>query len=112
MGKITGITVNLIQLTETGTDPFGAPIYAETSVPVENVLIGEPTTDEITDSTEVYGKRIAYMLGIPKGDQHDWTDTFVEFFGERFRTFGFPIQGIEQNIPLKWHKKVRVERYG
>jgi hypothetical protein len=35
----------------------------------------------------------------------------VEFFGQRFRTIGFPTQGIEELIPLAWNKKVKVERY-
>lgn len=52
------------------------------------------------------------MLGIPKGDLHHWEDSTVEFFGQKYKTFGFTIEGIEANIPLAWHKKVRVERYG
>ena len=55
---------------------------------------------------------LEYMLGIPKGDTHNWEDTIVEFWGGRYRTFGMTIQGIEANIPTPWHKKVRVERDG
>ena len=74
------------------------------------MLVGEPTTDDITSSISLYGKRIQYMLGLPKGDAHVWTDTEVEIFGETYRTFGDMIQGIEANVPTPWHKKVRVER--
>ena len=59
----------------------------------------------------ISGKRIAYTLAVPKGDTHDWTDTEVEFFGMKFKTVGIPTQGIEENIPLLWNKKVQVERY-
>jgi len=65
---------------------------------VGNVLIGEPSAD---------GK--SYTLGIPKGDQNTWTDRKLGFFGRTFRTIGLPAQGIEANIPLSWHKKVKAE---
>ena len=107
-----GITITLYNRTQTGTDEFNAPIYTETAEQIENVLIGEPSTDDITDTLTLYGKRLAYTLGIPKGDTHTWTDLTVEFFGERFRTIGEPTMGIEHLIPLSWNKKVKVERYG
>lgn len=107
-----GITITLYNRTQTGTDEFNAPIYTETAEQIENVLIGEPSTDDITDTLTLYGKRLAYTLGIPKGDTHTWTDRTVEFFGERFRTIGEPTMGIEHLIPMSWNKKVKVERYG
>lgn len=106
-----GAAVVLYERTQTGTDAFNDPVYALTPVTVENVLVGQPTTDEITSSIDLYGKKIEYMLGIPKGDAHDWEDTTVEIFGKKFRTFGATIQGIEENVPTPWHKKVRVCRY-
>jgi hypothetical protein len=51
-------------------------------------------------------------LGIPKGDDHDWNDTEVFIWGEKFRTIGFPETGIQENIPLRWGQNVKVERYG
>lgn len=116
MGKIKGDTVILYEETQTGTLPTGEPIVETTPVAVENVLVGEPTTDDITSSTQLYGKVIRYMLGIPKGDTHDWKDKRVDWTdanGEthRLKTFGFPITGIEANIPMSWHKKVRCEAY-
>ena len=65
---IKGTTVLLYEQTKTGEDPFGAPIYTEKAVSVPDVLIGEPSTDDITTSTQLYGKTIRFMLGIPKGD--------------------------------------------
>ena len=110
--RIKGITVTLIEKTKIGQDPFGAPIYQENFLPISNVLIGEPDTQAITDELNLTGKKIAYVLAIPKEDEHEWEDTFVEFFGERFRTIGKTMQGIEENIKLPWTKKVKVERYG
>lgn len=107
-----GVTVYLHVKTESGVDEFGAPIYINEIVPVDNVLIGEPSSDQAIQELNLYGKRLAYVLAIPKGDEHVWTDTEVEFFGETFRTYGEPTQGIDALIPLSWNKKVRVERYG
>ena len=106
-----GINIILYDKQKTGEDAFGKPIYAETPVTVENVLVGEPTSDEVTDALNLYGKHVAYTLAIPKGDENTWTDRMVEFFGERFRVIGHPTQGIDHLIPLAWNKKVRVEHY-
>ena len=106
-----GITVTLTKKTVSGTDPFGQPTYTETFENVDDVLVGEPSTDDINNALTLYGKRVSYTLAIPKGDTHTWKDQRVEFFGEKFMCVGFPIEGIEANIPLRWHKKVRVVRY-
>ena len=105
-----GVTVTLYEKTQTGVDGLNNPVYSVQPVQVENVLVGEPTTDDITSSISLYGKQLRYMLGLPKGDQHVWTDTEVEIWGGRYRTFGMTIQGIEANVPTPWHHKVRVER--
>ena len=34
-----------------------------------------------------------------------------EPFAGTYRTIGFATAGIEANIPLKWNRKVKVERY-
>ena len=119
MARLQGTTVILYSEVQTGTDPFGAPIVEEEPIEVENVLVGEPSTDDITTSTQMYGKTIQYMLGIPKGDTHDWMDkkvSWTDAYGNTHtvKTFGFPITGIEANIPaqLPWHMKVRCEAYG
>lgn len=76
---------------------------------VGNVLIGEPSSAGYADGAEESGGLLAYTLAIPKGDTHDWQDKKVEFFGQIFRTVGYPIQGIEENIPLDWNMKIRAE---
>lgn len=111
MARIQGVTIQLYEKTESGKDAFNRPIYTETITDVDNVLIGEPSTEDIADTLNLTGKRLAYTLAIPKGDTHTWTDRKVGFFGEVFRTIGNPTQGIEANIPLSWNKKVKVERY-
>ena len=109
---IKGTTVQLMVDTVTGEDPFGAPIVEKVPVDIPDVLVGQPTTDDITASVQMYGKKIEYILGIPKGDTHDWTDATVLIWGEPYRTVGYPQTGIQENIPLRWGQNVKVERYG
>lgn len=76
---------------------------------IGNVLVGEPSSAGFADNVESVGSQLAYALAVPKGDTHDWQDKKVEFFGQIFRTVGYPIQGIDENIPLDWNKKIRAE---
>lgn len=111
MARIKGIKVVLVNLKEIGHDPFGAPITEEVETVVENVIVSPTTTDDIVDAQNLYGKKAVYTLGIPKGDTNNWEDAKVRFFGKTFRTFGLPLEGIEEMIPLDWNKKVMVEIY-
>lgn len=85
--KIKGITVELIQKIVTGEDPFGAPIYTDKPILVENVLIAPASSDDIINSQNLYGKKAVYMLGIPKGDTNVWEGNEVKFFNQTFRVF-------------------------
>ena len=109
---IKGLTVILYEKTAAGVDDFNKTIYAEKAVRIENVLVAPATSTDVVESTNLYGKKAVYTLAIPKGDRHIWEDRRVDFFGESWRVIGFPTEGIEENIPLSWNKKVMVERYG
>jgi len=118
MSIIKGIDVTLynkVQQTDQQGNPvfdaFGMPVYTETPVTVRNVLVGQPTSEDVVNEMSLYGKRCAYVLGIPKGDTHEWRDRKISFNGENFKTYGLPIKGIESMVPLDWNKKVMVERY-
>lgn len=109
---IRGIDVILYRKQQNGEDAFGAPVFEEKPEAVHNVLVGEPTAEDLVNELQLYGKRLAYTLALPKGDTHDWHDVTVEFFGQRFRTYGDVTEGIEAMIPLRWNRKVKVERDG
>lgn len=108
---LKGIDVTLFTKKKVGEDGFKAPVYEETEEVVHNVLIGEPSAEEIADELQLNGRHLAYTLALPKGDAHDWKDVHVRFFEQDFRTYGAVVQGIETLIPLCWNKKVKVERY-
>lgn len=108
---IKGIDIILYEKKQVGEDAFNAPIYEEKQVKVSNVLVGEPSEQEIVDTMNFYGKKAIYTLSIPKGDLHDWMNKTVEFFGRKWKTIGFPIEYMENMTPLDWNKRVRVEAY-
>ena len=111
MTMIKGITVILVDKISDGVDPFGTPIYRDAEIPLDNVLVSPSTSDDMVNQLNLTGKKAVYTLAIPKGDENDWEDKEVRFFGQTWRTFGFVTQGIEHLIPLDWNKKVMVERY-
>lgn len=106
-----GITVILYEETQTGEDSFHSAVYSETPVEVHDVLAAPASSSEVVDSVNMYGKKAVYTLAIPKGDTHDWENKKIEFFGRVWKSFGIPTEGIDANIPLRWNKKVMVERY-
>lgn len=109
---IKGISILLYEPTKVGTDAFGADVYMDVPVTVGNVLIAPVSTEDIISDLQMYGKRAAYELCIPKDDEHTWEDRTVEFFGTKWRTFGFSEYYLPDLIPLEWNRKVKVERYG
>lgn len=108
---IKGETVVLIEKTEMGKNLIGEPIVVSQEAEVENVLVGTPSTDAAIEDLNIYGKRIAYVLGIPKGDTHNWKDAEIIIKGQRFRSYGFPLTQTEENVPGPWNTQVKVEAY-
>ena len=107
-----GMTITLYDRVETGKDPLNKPIYSETPVAIDNVLIAPSSVVEVLDPNNLNGRRGDYVMAIPKGDTHEWTSgKKVNFLGKDWRIIDMPEEGIEWLIPLSWNKKVRVERY-
>lgn len=111
VSAIKGTTVKLIVKSQNGEDDFGHPIFTETEVDVDNVLIEPASNEAIVSELEVNGKHIAYILHIPKSDAHTWKDTTVKFYGQTFKTYGDCLVYDENLTPLSWNKKVKVECY-
>lgn len=108
---LKGITVTLISKQQTGTDPFGSPIYSDVEVNVDNVLVAPTSSDDVVNQQSLTGRKAVYTLAIPKGNTHNWENVEVLFFNQRWKTFGIPTEGVDELIPLSWNKKVMVERY-
>lgn len=108
------VTVKIMKKVAGQPDPFGQPTYTDQEIDVPGVLVGEPSSDDITNALAMHGAKLAYTLAIPKGDANDWKDTTVILsgpFAGTYHTVGLPTAGIDENIPLRWNKKVHLERY-
>lgn len=110
MSYIHGIDVLLYEKTITGYDDFNAPIEDIVKTTIPNVLVYPASANDVTDALNMHGIAVQYNLCIPKGDNHNWRDTQVEFFGEVFRTVGDVKEYIEDMLPLDWNKQVMVAR--
>lgn len=108
---LKGIPVTLHIRRKVGQDDFNNPTYEESTIIVENVLVAPASSTDIPENSDLERKKAVYTLAVPKGDTNSWEDTIVEFFGCKWKTIGFPLEGIEELIPGKWNKKVSVERY-
>ena len=93
-------------------DKTNRPIMTETVTRVSGVLIAPVSMEEVVNTINLTGKKAVFQLAIPKGDQNDWENAKVRFWGKNYRTIGIPEEGMEENIPLKWNRKIKVERYG
>lgn len=108
---IKGQMIYLWDQIETGTNPLGKKLYKKQKVPIKNVIIAQPSTEDVEATINLTGRKAEYLLGIPKGDKHDWDGKEVEFYGKTWRVIGTPTQGMPHMMPLDWNKKVLVERY-
>lgn len=107
---IKGITVRLINQIPAGKNELDEPITVPTWEDVENVLPGQPSSEQIVTDQQLYGKRAVYNLCIPKGDTHQWEDAEVVFFGAKYHTFGPLVEYVEANCPTPWNRWIRCER--
>lgn len=112
MGLIKGIPIVFYERLQVGYDDFGAPVYEEIPVLVENVLVAPAQVTEMLSETNLTGSKAVYKIAIPKSDTHIWRGKKVEFFGQIWRVIGEPQRGIHAMIPLEWGDIWEVERYG
>lgn len=111
MAAIKGTTIKLLVQDFDDTDVFNhLNPYSGQWIEVNNVLFAPVSDEEATDSTNLTGRKATYQLAIPKGDTNTWTSGgYVLVHGEYYRIIGHPTEGMDENIPLDWNKKVKVE---
>lgn len=92
-------------------DKTNRPITTEKATVVSGVLIAPVSVEEVINTINLTGKKAVYQLAIPKGDSNDWENAKVRYKGKFYRTIGIPEEGMDENIPLMWNRKIKVERY-
>ena len=108
---IKGIEVVLIDRVKTGVDDFNRDVYEDVPVIVENVLVYPSASVDALERINLSGNKTTYNLCIPKGDQHEWAERTVMFFGKKWKTVGDVKEYIEDMLPLAWNKQIMCERY-
>lgn len=110
---IKGISVILYEKVSTGVDDFNRPTYTEIPVQIDNVVVGTPSTTDAINDLDLTGKKISYILAIPKDDTHQWEDSMVEFYDEKWHTVGFAKEYMPgfMGDSFPWNKLISVERY-
>ena len=111
---ISGTTVSVAYRTQSGTDRFGNPTWAEASESVENVLIAPGATADL-EASRPEGVTVAYTLHFPKGYTRDLTGCTVSLPApwaneDGYRVVGEPRPYMDANTPGAWHMAVEVER--
>ena len=105
------IPVLLYTKTKTGTDGFNSDLYDYDVVIINHCLVAMNSNDPVLDATSLKAKKDTFTIAIPKGDSHDWLDTFVEFtmggVSYKCRTYGDYLTGIDAMMPLEWHKQIK-----
>lgn len=108
---IKGITVTLISKVDSGKrDTFYHPVYEEKREEISDVLVAPASSTDLPANIDLSTAKTVYTMAIPKGDTHQWRGQEVEFFNSRWKVIGDVLEGIEDNIPLRWNRKVTVEK--
>lgn len=109
---IHGITITLYEKTASSErDELNRPVPGTVNeILVDNVLVQPLSEQEVTDTMNLTGRKAVYQLCLPKGDQHEWADADVSFFGKRWHVIGDVLEYIESMVPLSWNKQIRVEQ--
>lgn len=103
-----GETVTVKTFTGTGTDPFGAPIEAEETQTVDNVLVQPGACADVVESNRPSGVSVKYTLHFPKTFEGDLEGAEVEVRGNWYKVIGRPDHYTLENTPTDWWMPVEV----
>lgn len=108
--KDFAIPVKLYERVENGVDDFGIPKYTEKPVVINKCLVAMGQHNQLLDNNTTPVALDTFTIAIPKGDKHDWRNSRVEFElgGIVFvcKTNGDYLLGVEDAMPLMWHKQI------
>lgn len=113
VNRIPCVSVTLYEKTPAGKDEFNRERYTETPVVIDGVVVGRPDSGDILSEVNLSGKTVSYVLSLPAGDDHDWVNARVDFYGRKWRTIGIPTQFTDgfMGADFPWNKQVKVESF-
>ena len=105
-----GEDVTVTRRVLSGRDDMGEPVVATSTETVGNVLWHESTTDEMDESTRMYGVTCDLSLDFPKSYTASLEGCHVTVRGTEYRVLGDPKGFMVQNTPTPWNRPVKVAR--
>ena len=107
---IRGVDVTVTRRTATTCDAMGEPVFSLTTTTVGNVLWHEASTDEIDESTRMFGVECDLSLDFPKTYTDSLEGCTVNVNGDEYRVLGDPKGYMAENTPTPWNRSVKVAR--
>ena len=107
---IRGENVTVTRKVLSSRDGMGEPVFSTSTETVANVLWHESSTDEMDESTRMYGVTCDLSLDFPKSYTASLEGCTVTVRGVDYRVLGDPKGYMEQNTPTPWNRPVRVAR--
>lgn len=104
---MVGRDVTLVTRERVGTDPLGAPVWAESETVVHDCLVAPGATDSL-DESRPEGATVAYTVHWPKTFSGSLKGLSVLIDGERFDVLGDPRPYMAANCPTRWWIKSEV----
>lgn len=104
------ISVKLFEKVLEGYDGFGVPTYTEQAVIIDKCLVAIGSHNPLANNNTTQVALDTFTIAIPKGDNHDWRNSIVEFnlggVDFKCKTYGDYLLGYEDAMPLMWHKQI------
>jgi hypothetical protein len=111
IAMLSGANVTVLLPVEGNRDRFGNPVETYEPREVPDVLIAEPSTEDM-EAARAEGVTLAYTLHFPKSYAGPLEGALVELpepFGGEYRVVGDPRPYMDANTPGRWDRPVRVE---
>jgi hypothetical protein len=105
-------TVTLYNKVEGAVDEFNRPVETDSNpITVSGCVVGQPTSDDVTNEMNLSGKRISYWIFIPNGDTHTWENSYVVIGSRKYSTIGIPVESFADMKMIPCNRKIAVEVY-
>ena len=101
---IRGTDVKLTRRSVASRDDMGEPVYDTTTTTVGNVLWHESTTNDMDESTRMFGVTCDLSLDFPKDYADSLEGCIATVNGKDYRILGDPQGYMPENCPTPWNR--------
>lgn len=102
------VPVTVVHREQTGTDAYGAPVWAEVADSVDGCLVEPRATDDL-EAARPQGVASSITVHFPKGYTASLRGAVVVHAGRGYRVVGDPSPYMPTNTPGPWNRAVECE---